>query len=80
MNIEPRMSIEIREVSDEKIVFELNGCDVSVANALRRIMISEVPVIAIDFVNIYENTSVMCDEFLAHRVGLIPLNSSNVEK
>lgn len=49
------------------------GVDASVANALRRIMISEVPTMAIENVYIYNNTSVMHDEILAHRLGLIPI-------
>jgi DNA-directed RNA polymerase I and III subunit RPAC1 len=43
------------------------------ANALRRILISEIPTIAIDIVNLYQNTSVIPDEVLCHRLGLIPI-------
>eukprot|EP00475_Leptophrys_vorax_P026993 TRINITY_DN3842_c0_g1_i1.p1 TRINITY_DN3842_c0_g1~~TRINITY_DN3842_c0_g1_i1.p1 ORF type:complete len:348 (-),score=84.15 TRINITY_DN3842_c0_g1_i1:41-943(-) len=49
------------------------------ANALRRTMISEVPTIAIDLVEVKTNTSALTDEFLAHRLGLIPLNCQNVD-
>ena len=52
--------------------FKLKG-PLSFSNALRRIMISEVPTYAIEYVYIYENTSSMYDELLAHRLGLIPI-------
>ncbi|KAF2650176.1 RBP11-like subunits of RNA polymerase [Lophiostoma macrostomum CBS 122681] len=53
--------------------FSLIGLDTSVANAFRRIMIAEVESLAIEDVFIYQNTSIMQDEILAHRLGLIPL-------
>lgn len=65
--------IEIQELRDDFIKFELSETDASVANAIRRVMISEVPTLAIDLVSIEINTSVMTDEFLAHRLGMIPL-------
>ncbi|KAI9907363.1 hypothetical protein PsorP6_004650 [Peronosclerospora sorghi] len=69
-----RRAIEIQELRDDFIRFELSETDASVANAIRRVMISEVPTLAIDLVSIEINTSVMTDEFLAHRLGMIPLN------
>ena len=50
------------------------------ANTLRRIIISEVPTMAIEFVNIIENTSPVHDEYIAHRLGLLPLISNTVEQ
>jgi DNA-directed RNA polymerase subunit D len=55
--------------------FFLGGVDVAVANALRRIMIAEVPTMAIDDVVVIENSSTMRDEMVAHRLGLIPLRT-----
>eukprot|EP00949_MAST-11_sp_MAST-11-sp1_P001210 g1210.t1 len=64
---------EILEMDDEHAVFELAGIDASIANALRRIMIAEVPTMAITEVNVKRNSSVMQDEVLVSRLGLIPL-------
>ena len=71
--------IEILELTPESIKFVLSNCDVSLANSLRRILIAEVPTMAIDLVNIEYNSTALHDEFLAHRLGLIPLISSSVD-
>jgi DNA-directed RNA polymerase II subunit RPB3 len=66
-------NVEIRKLTDNECEFVLRDTDVSVANALRRVMIAEVPTIAIDLVEFENNTTVLNDEFLAHRLGLVPL-------
>jgi DNA-directed RNA polymerase II subunit RPB3 len=65
--------IEILEKTEDMIKFLLSDTDVSVANALRRIMIAEVPTLAIDEVEVTDNSTVLWDEFLAHRIGLVPI-------
>ncbi len=52
---------------------EMKGASLSFANAMRRIMMSEIPTDAIEEVEIKENNSALQDEILAHRLGLIPL-------
>ena len=66
-------NIEILKLDDEEIVFDLIGVEPPLANALRRIMIAEIPTMAIEKVNMWQNTSIIPDENLAHRVGLIPI-------
>jgi DNA-directed RNA polymerase subunit D len=58
----------------EKLVFVLNGITNEFANALRRSMY-EIPILAIDEVDISKNDSALYDEIIAHRLGLIPLRA-----
>ena len=69
------LSINILEKTDEKIILKFNNIPRQYLNAIRRIAISEVPTLAIDDVVILENSSVMHDEAIAHRLGLIPLRT-----
>ena len=55
------------------MIFDIVGIEPPLANALRRILISEIPTMAIEIVNIYQNTSIIPDEVLSHRLGLIPI-------
>lgn len=72
--------IEIITLEQDYIEFYLLNADLSFANALRRTILGEVPTMAIDIVNIRANTSPLFDEFIAHRLGLIPLLSKDIDK
>src|SRR3989440_12401449 len=69
------MDIKLLSKEQETLRFVLSDVSPAFANALRRIMLSEVPVMAIDDVMILENNSVTYDEILAHRLGLIPITT-----
>lgn len=71
--------MEVRSLHTDKktgtISFLLKGVQTSFANALRRVALQEVPTIAIENVEIRKNNSVLYDEMVAHRLGLIPLKT-----
>src|SRR5947207_15222679 len=67
------MDIKLLTKEQDTIRFVLSDVSPAFANALRRIILAEVPVMAIDDVMILDNSSVMYDEILAHRLGLIPV-------
>jgi DNA-directed RNA polymerase subunit D len=69
------MEIIFGRLDENHARFTLVGTRTAFANTFRRAMISEVPTLAIDAVRIYDNTSVLFDEMLAHRLGLIPLKT-----
>lgn len=75
MAVEP--SVTVRKVGKDFVDLVLENIDLSVANALRRVFLAEIPTVAIDLVEIEINTSVLADEFLSHRLGLIPLDSTS---
>ncbi len=52
---------------------KLKGIPLVYANALRRVCLNGVPIFSIDTVDIIENSSVLADEGIAHRLGMIPL-------
>ncbi|XP_042026343.1 DNA-directed RNA polymerases I and III subunit RPAC1-like [Salvia splendens] len=57
--------VEVISLSEDDMEFDMIGIDASIANAFRRILIAEV--------FIANNTSVIQDEVLSHRLGLVPL-------
>ncbi|KAH0819611.1 DNA-directed RNA polymerases I and III subunit RPAC1 [Tenebrio molitor] len=70
-----RFKIVMVRYEENELEFDMIGIHPSIANAFRRLMLSDVPTMAIDKVHILNNTSVIQDEVLAHRLGLIPLKA-----
>ena len=69
------MKIEILEKNETNIRLIIREVDVTLMNALRRIGLAEVPSMAIDEVVMVENSSILQDEMIAHRLGLTPLKT-----
>jgi DNA-directed RNA polymerase alpha subunit len=65
--------LRVLEKKGEKLVLLLEDVSPALANSIRRAVIAEVPTLAIDEVIVAENTSVLWDEMIAHRLALIPL-------
>ncbi|MEK6917481.1 MAG: DNA-directed RNA polymerase subunit D [Nanoarchaeota archaeon] len=70
--------MEIIEKKENKIIFKAK-MDTSLSNAIRR-YVFHIPVLAIDEVEIHKNDSALYDETIAHRIGLIPLDSKKVSQ
>jgi DNA-directed RNA polymerase subunit D len=69
------MKIEVVESNDVVFRFNLKDASVGVANAIRRAAINSVKSFAIDKTTFYENTTAMFDEYIAHRIGLVPIKT-----
>ncbi len=67
------MNLELLESDNENLKFVLKESNEAFLNAIRRNALSKVKTLAIEEVDVYENTSAMQDEYLAHRLALIPL-------
>ncbi|KAM4060553.1 RNA polymerase rpb3/RpoA insert domain-containing protein [Hirsutella rhossiliensis] len=81
MDGEPEQpQVKISAADGARVDFELSKTNLSFANSLRRVIQAEVPTIAVDLVEIEINSSVLADEFIAHRLGLVPLNSKGVNE
>ena len=69
------MDVELVELGERETEFVVRGVTPAFANGIRRAIVGDVPTLSIDTVDFYENTSVMFDEVLALRIGLVPLKT-----
>ena len=67
------MKVKSVKLKGNKGILKIEDTDVYFVNSLRRIMLSELAKLAIHDVIIYDNTSPLFDEIIAHRLGMIPL-------
>jgi len=67
------MDLSIEKEDGRRMSFALSGSSIGFANLLRRFAMNQVPTFAVDKVTFYENTSSMFDEYIGHRIGLVPL-------
>ncbi|KFK40756.1 hypothetical protein AALP_AA2G036700 [Arabis alpina] len=72
-NFNENFKVDVISCTETDMEFDMIGIDAALANAFRRILIAELPSMAIEKVFIANNTSVIIDEVLAHRIGLIPI-------
>jgi DNA-directed RNA polymerase I and III subunit RPAC1 len=71
-----KFRVDVVRLTENEMEFDMVGIDAAIANAFRRILLSEVPTMAIEKVFMYNNTSIIQDEVLAHRLGLIPIHAN----
>ncbi|XP_010450451.1 PREDICTED: DNA-directed RNA polymerases I and III subunit rpac1-like [Camelina sativa] len=72
-NFSENFKVDVISLTKTDMVFDMIGIPPGVANAFRRILLAELPSMAIEKVFVVNNTSIIQDEVLAHRLGLIPI-------
>jgi len=71
----PERRICILEESGLRLRLRVEGFPLPLVNAVRRASYTDVPVMAVDYVEVFDNNTVLYDEILAHRIALVPLTS-----
>lgn len=71
------MQVKLISKNKEKTeyYFLIKNTEHYILNAIRRSTVSLVPVMAVETVEFRKNTSLLYDEMLAHRIGLMPLKT-----
>lgn len=69
------MKLALDKKQGNRIEWIAKGVNTSLANLVRRYALSRIPVLAIDSVTFYDNTTAFWDEYIAHRLGLMPITT-----
>lgn len=69
------MEVTVVSHDENELVLYMEKTEPAIANAIRRTALAEVPVMAVDNVTFYENGSVMPDEYIAHRLAMVPVKT-----
>lgn len=67
------MNVEMRKISDNSMDFLISETNPAFANMLRRTLVADIPKLAIEDVIVYDNTSALFDEIVAHKLGMLPI-------
>lgn len=67
------MKIQVEDIQPKYAALNIVGNELYLINSFRRIMLSELPKLAIENIIIYDNTTTLFDEIVSHRIGLIPI-------
>lgn len=85
-NVNPRVDI-ISKIDDDELKFTLSGVNVSIANAIRRIILSEIPIVVFrvspndkNKCNIIANTCGLNNEIVKHRLSCIPIHIKDIDE
>ena len=80
------ISLSDIQKTTETVAFTLSGCNSSFVNALRRTILSDVETVSFDTTDYQEsdltvlkNTCSLHNEFILHRIGLVPINIEDVD-
>jgi DNA-directed RNA polymerase subunit L len=84
--VNPRVEIT-SNTKDDELTFTLSNVDVSIANSLRRIILSEIPIIVFrvspnekNKCNIIANTCGLNNEIVKHRLSCIPIHIKDIDE
>ncbi|WP_435358272.1 DNA-directed RNA polymerase subunit D [Haloarchaeobius sp. DFWS5] len=77
--MEEDYEVEFVERDERNALFLVRGVTPAFANGIRRAMIADVPTLSFDTVRFIENSSVMFDEQIGHRLGMVPLTTPEGE-